>query len=261
MVKVNCAALPTHLIESELFGHEKGAFTGAIDRRIGKFELAQNSTIFLDEIGELPLESQAKILRVIQEKELERLGGKQTIKVNVRLIAATNRDLESEVKAGRFRADLYFRLNVFPVLLPPLRDRKEDIEALLHFFINKYSRTTGRKIKKVAASVLHQLRSYSWPGNVRELEHLIERNILLSTDGVLDAIEIPKTTASDQSQEAALMNRSLEDVERSYILQTLKRCGGKISGAGGAAEILQVPGNTLHSKIKKLQIRKSEYFD
>lgn len=261
MVKVNCAALPTHLIESELFGHEKGAFTGAIDRRIGKFELAQNSTIFLDEIGELPLESQAKILRVIQEKELERLGGKQTIKVNVRLIAATNRDLESEVKAGRFRADLYFRLNVFPVLLPPLRDRKEDIEALLHFFINKYSRTTGRKIKKVAASVLHQLRSYSWPGNVRELEHLIERNILLSTDGVLDTIEIPKTTASDQSQEAALMNRSLEDVERSYILQTLKRCGGKISGAGGAAEILQVPGNTLHSKIKKLQIRKSEYFD
>lgn len=265
MVKVNCAALPAHLIESELFGHEKGAFTGAIDRRIGKFELAQNSTLFLDEIGELPLESQAKILRAIQEKEVERLGGKHTIKVNVRLIAATNRDLEAEVRAGRFRADLYFRLNVFPVLLPPLRDRIEDIEALMHFFINKYSRTTGRKIKKVAARVIHQLRSYSWPGNVRELEHLIERSILLSADGILEEIEIPKhssTSSTDQSQEAAqLMNRSLEAVERSYILQTLKRCGGKISGAGGAAEILQVPGNTLHSKMKKLQIRKSEYFD
>jgi len=261
MVKVNCAALPANLIESELFGHEKGAFTGAIDRRIGKFELAHNSTLFLDEIGELPLESQAKILRVIQEKELERLGGKHTIKVNVRIVAATNRNLEQEVNEGRFRADLYFRLNVFPIVLPPLRDRKEDIEALTHFFIEKYSRTTGRKIKKITARAMHQLRSYSWPGNVRELEHLIERSILLSAGGLLEDIQIPKQVYSDQSQEAVLLNRSLEEVERSYILQTLRRCNGKISGAGGAAEILQLPGNTLHSKIKKLQIRKSEYFD
>ena len=260
MVKVNCAALPANLIESELFGHERGAFTGAIDRRIGKFELANHSTLFLDEIGELPLEAQSKLLRVIQERELERLGGKQTIKIDVRLIAATNRRLEEEVKAGRFRADLYFRLNVFPILLPPLRDRAEDIEPLTHFFVAKYSRNTGRQIRKVAPRVIQQLRSYTWPGNVRELEHLVERSILLATDGVLHDVYIPEHTITGSQEPALLLNRSLDEVERSYIIDILKRCAGKISGTGSAAEILKIPGNTLHSKIKKLGISKADYF-
>jgi len=260
MVKVNCAAMPANLIESELFGHERGAFTGAIDKRIGKFELANHSTLFLDEIGELPLEAQSKLLRVIQERELERLGGKQTIKVDVRLIAATNRNLEEEVKAGRFRADLYFRLNVFPIYLPPLRDRAEDIEALTHFFVQKYSRNTGRKIKKVAPKVIQQLRSYTWPGNVRELEHLIERSILLSADGALEEVYIPQHAGTENKEQAYLLNRSLEEVERSYIIDILKRCSGKISGPGSAAEILKIPGNTLHSKMKKLGIGKNDYF-
>lgn len=260
MVKVNCAALPANLIESELFGHERGAFTGAIDRRIGKFELANNSTLFLDEIGELPLEAQSKLLRVIQERELERLGGKQIIKIDVRLIAATNRVLEDEVKAGRFRADLYFRLNVFPIPLPPLRNRSEDIEPLTQFFVSKYSRNTGRNIRKVSPKVLQQLRSYTWPGNVRELEHLIERSILLTTDGELNNVFIPESSNGDRNNEAVLLNRSLEDVERGYIIETLKRCAGKVSGTGSAAEVLKIPGNTLHSKMKKLGINKSDYF-
>lgn len=260
MVKVNCAALPANLIESELFGHERGAFTGALDRRTGKFELANNSTIFLDEIGELPLEAQAKLLRVIQERELERVGGKQIIKVDVRLIAATNRNLEEEVKAGRFRADLYFRLNVFPIHLPPLRERSEDIEALVQFFVRKHSQNTGRKIKKIAPAVIQQLRSYTWPGNVRELEHLIERSVLLAADGMLNEVYLPRHTDPAKQEQAYLLSRSLDEVERSYIIETLKRCGGKISGSGGAAEILKIPGNTLHSKIKKLGISKGDYF-
>ena len=261
MVKVNCAAMPANLIESELFGHERGAFTGAIERRIGKFELANHSTLFLDEIGELPLEAQAKLLRVIQERELERVGGKQTIKIDVRLIVATNRSLEDEVKAGRFRADLYFRLNVFPICLPPLRDRSEDIEALTHFFVQKYSRNTGRRIKKIAPKVIQQLRSYTWPGNIRELEHLIERSILMATNEVLDDVYIPQHIDAEKQEQAYLLNRSLEEVERSHIIETLKRCAGKISGAGSAAEILKIPGNTLHSKMKKLSISKSDYFN
>lgn len=260
MVKVNCAALPANLIESELFGHERGAFTGAIDRRLGKFELANHSTLFLDEIGELPLEAQSKLLRVIQERELERLGGKQTIKVDVRLIAATNRNLEEEVKAGRFRADLYYRLNVFPITLPPLRERTDDIEPLIHFFVTKYSKNTGRRIKKVAPKVIQQLRSYVWPGNVRELEHLIERSVLLATDGVLDEVYIPQETSAGKNEQAYALNRSLEQVERDYIIEVLKRCAGKISGTGGAADILNIPGNTLHSKMKKLGITKADYF-
>jgi formate hydrogenlyase transcriptional activator len=260
MVKVNCAALPANLIESELFGHERGAFTGAIDRRIGKFELANHSTLFLDEIGELPLEAQSKLLRVIQEREVERVGGKHVIKIDVRLIAATNRNLEEEVKAGRFRADLYFRLNVFPIHLPPLRDRADDVEPLTHFFIQKYSRNSGRKIRKVAPRVIQQLRSYTWPGNVRELEHLIERSILLTTDGVLDDIYIPQNTDTTKHEQAHLLNRSLEEVERDHIIETLKRCAGKVSGTGSAAEVLKIPGNTLHSKMKKLGINKGDYF-
>ncbi|WP_207516067.1 sigma-54-dependent Fis family transcriptional regulator [Longitalea luteola] len=260
MVKVNCAALPANLIESELFGHERGAFTGAFDRRIGKFELANQSTIFLDEIGELPLEAQSKLLRVIQEREVERLGGKLTIKVDVRLIAATNRNLEEEVKAGRFRADLYYRLNVFPIHLPPLRDRPEDIEPLINFFVAKYNKNTSRKIRKIKPTVIQQLKSYTWPGNVRELEHLIERSVLLTTDGVLNDVYIPRHNETGKQEPAQLLNRSLEEVERGYIIEVLKRCTGKISGPGGAAEILDIPGNTLHSKMKKLGITKADYF-
>lgn len=261
MVKVNCAALPANLIESELFGHERGAFTGAIEKRTGKFELANHSTLFLDEVGELPLEAQAKLLRVIQERELERIGGKQTIKIDVRLIAATNRNLEEEVRAGRFRADLYFRLNVFPIHLPPLRERLEDIEALTLFFVQKFSRSTGRKIKKVSPVVMQQLCSYTWPGNVRELEHMVERSLLLNTNGTtLDEVYIPQPVDDRKQETSHLLGRSLEEVERSYIIEVLRRCAGKISGLGGAAEILRIPGNTLHSKMKKLGINKSDYY-
>ena len=260
MVKVNCAALPGDLIESELFGHEKGAFTGAVDRRLGKFELAQNSTIFLDEIGELPLSSQAKLLRVLQEKEIERIGGKRPIPINVRIVTATNRDLEAEVRKGKFRADLYFRLNVFPILLPALKDRKEDIEPLTWFFIEKYTRATGRRITKLTSKALSRLQDYHWPGNVRELEHLIERSILLSPEGILDDIEIPQQPLPESDQAIRLNNQSLSAIERQFILQILRQCKGKISGPGGAAEVLQLPANTLHSRIKKLQIHKREYF-
>ncbi|HEY4064414.1 MAG TPA: sigma 54-interacting transcriptional regulator [Puia sp.] len=260
MVKINCAALPANLIESELFGHERGAFTGAIDRRIGKFELANHSSLFLDEIGEMPLEAQSKLLRVIQERELERLGGRQTIKVDVRLIAATNRKLEDAVKAGRFREDLFYRLNVFPIHLPPLRERPEDIEPLANFFVAKYNRNSGRKIKRIAAKVLQQLRSYTWPGNVRELEHLIERSVLLTFGDTLDEVSISRGSVMETQNPARLSNRSLEEVERAYIIEVLQRCAGKISGAGGAAEVLRVPGNTLHSKMKKLGIGKTDYF-
>lgn len=259
MVKVNCAALPAHLIESELFGHEKGAFTGAIDKRIGKFELANNSTLFLDEIGEMPLELQVKLLRVLQERELERIGGKSTIKVDVRVIAATNRNLEEEVQAGRFRSDLYYRLNVFPISLPPLRERPEDIEPLANFFLARFSKNAGKKVSRISPQVLQELRSYEWPGNVRELEHLIERSVLLCEGHTLTEIHLPRHEEKDR-QITGFYNVTLEQIERAHIIGVLKRCSGKISGAGGAAEILEVPGTTLHSKMKKLGISKADYF-
>ncbi|HEX5551772.1 MAG TPA: sigma 54-interacting transcriptional regulator [Chitinophagaceae bacterium] len=260
LIKVNCAALPYNLIESELFGHEKGAFTGAIERRLGKFELANNSTLFLDEIGEMPLETQVKLLRVLQEHELERVGGKTTIKVNVRIIAATNRNLEDEVKAGRFRSDLYYRLNVFPIHLPPLRDRIEDIEPLAEFFLVKYNKNTGRKVTAISSNVLKKLKSYSWPGNVRELEHLIERSILLTQENTLKEIQLPISISNDNEGSLDVSNKSLQEVERSFIIETLRKCNGKIAGIGGAAEILDIPSTTLHSKLLKLEISKADYF-
>jgi transcriptional regulator with GAF, ATPase, and Fis domain len=259
MIKVNCAAMPSNLIESELFGHEKGAFTGATERRIGKFELANNSTLFLDEIGEMPLEAQVKLLRVIQERELERVGGKDTIKVDVRIIAATNRNLEQEVEEGKFRSDLFYRLNVFPIYLPSLRERMEDVEALANFFLAKYNKNNGKNINRIAPKALQQLHSYLWPGNVRELEHLIERSVLMTTDNVLREVYLPKKTDKNDAEEN-IFSKSLEEMERMFIISALKRCNGKISGAGGAAEVLDIPGNTLHSKMKKLSITKSEYF-
>jgi formate hydrogenlyase transcriptional activator len=250
MIKVNCAALPANLIESELFGHEKGAFTGALERRIGKFELADNSTLFLDEIGEMPLEAQVKLLRVLQEKELERIGGKTTIKVNVRIITATNRNLEEEVKAGRFRSDLYYRLNVFPIHLPPLRDRRDDIIPLAHLFVDRYSKATGRKVSKISPKVLHELTSYPWPGNVRELEHLMERCVLLSDDVLIREIHLPRQQQESKAQPVP-PTQTLSEVERAYIIEVLKQFQGKISGLDGAAEFLDIPATTLHSKIKK----------
>ncbi|PQA53425.1 sigma-54-dependent Fis family transcriptional regulator [Siphonobacter curvatus] len=260
MIKVNCAALPPNLVESELFGHERGAFTGAVERRIGKFELAHNSTIFLDEIGEMPLETQVKLLRVLQEKEMERVGGKATIKLNVRVIAATNRNLEAEVKAGRFRSDLYYRLNVFPIHLPALRDRVEDMKSLADFFLSKYSKNVGKKPIKLSENALRQLQAYLWPGNVRELEHLMERSVLLNPDHLIRQFFLPSISENTAETPALGSDLSLEEVERTYIIQVLRRCQGKISGIGGAAEILGIPGNTVHSKMKKLRITKADYF-
>jgi len=258
MIKVNCAALPPNLIESELFGHEKGSFTGAFDQRIGKFELANNGTLFLDEIGELPLELQVKLLRVIQEREFERVGGKTTLKVNVRIIAATNRNLETEILAGKFRSDLYYRLNVFPISLPPLRERAEDIGLLTDFFLAKYSKLTGYKVTSIAPKALQQLKAYLWPGNVRELEHIIERSILMANDPVLREVHLPKSTQIN-NQTTPLFNQTIEEMERTHIIDILKQCEGKVSGTNGAASVLDIPSTTLHSKMRKLNIAKADY--
>lgn len=257
MIKVNCAAIPASLIESELFGHERGAFTGALERRIGKFEMAHNSTLFLDEIGEMSPEMQVKLLRSLQDREIERLGGKAPIKVNVRIIAATNRNLEEEVKAGRFRADLYYRLNVFPIELPPLRNRPEDIPSLARFFVSRYSQHVGR-IMTISPNAITQLQSYSWPGNVRELEHLIERSVLLSPDSVMTEVQLPSRPEGIAGR-PDLFNTTLEQIERKHIVMILRKCNGKISGNGGAASILKIPSTTLHSKMKKLGISKADY--
>ncbi|KIC62752.1 sigma-54-dependent transcriptional regulator [Chryseobacterium taiwanense] len=254
IVIVNCAALPLSLIESELFGHEKGSFTGANTQRIGKFEQANNGTIFLDEIGELPLDSQVKLLRVLQEKEIERLGGNKTIKVNVRIVAATNRSLEKEVAEGRFRLDLYYRLNVFPIELPPLRERKEDIELLANFFLNKYATASRRNITSISKNAVEQLLNYSWPGNIRELEHLIERSVLLAKTNEIENFELPKNTSESVENKGVL--KSMEEMEREHIMNALQNCGGKVSGIGGAAELLKIQPQTLYSKMKKLGIDK-----
>lgn len=260
MIKINCAAIPANLVESELFGHEKGSFTGAHDRRIGKFELANNSTLFLDEIGELPLELQAKLLRALQEKEIERIGGRSVIKINVRIIAATNKNLDVEIAAGRFRNDLYYRLNVFPITLPSLRERKEDIPKLASFFIKQYSTNIGRKISGISPKAIEQLKSYSWPGNIRELEHLIERTVILTTTPVITYVNLPgrNRVASGRSTPEAEVC-SLEDVEREHILKMIKLSKGRISGPNGAAAKLKLPSTTLISKMQKLGIRK-DYF-
>ena len=256
LITVNCAALPLTLIESELFGHEKGAFTGANDKRIGKFEQADGGSIFLDEIGELPLEAQAKLLRVLQEKEIERVGGNKTKKINVRIITATNRNLEKEVAEGRFRLDLYYRLNVFPIELPALRQRKEDIPVLVNYFMEKFNKSTSRTITGISAKAMETLQGYHWPGNIRELEHLIERSMLMATGTQITGIEIPTVPMSPNTlpDESGKM-KTMEEMERDHIMSILKMCNGKIFGPGGAAEILNIPSTTLNSKIKKLGIR------
>ncbi|TDO24302.1 sigma-54-dependent Fis family transcriptional regulator [Pedobacter duraquae] len=258
MIKLNCAALPPDLVESELFGHEKGSFTGATERRIGKFELAHNGTLFLDEIGELSLALQVKLLRALQEKEIERVGGRSVIKTNVRILAATNRNLAQEVEEGRFRSDLYYRLNVFPITIPPLRDRKEDIPDLAMHFINRFAKKTGKDVRTLTKHVSKTLMAYPWPGNIRELEHLVERSVLLSKGPVLREVYLPKVEHINPDN-GAKDNRikTIYENERDHILTTLKLCRGKISGVGGAAEILGIPATTLNSKIKKFQIKRA----
>lgn len=258
-ITLNCAALAPNLIESELFGHERGSFTGAVERRLGKFELANNGTLFLDEIGELPIDLQVKLLRAIQEKEIERLGGSKIIKINVRLIAATNRNLQDEVLTGKFRSDLYYRLNVFPIALPPLRERKEDISHLVAHFIEAYANKNSlQKSMSVSASAMHLMMDYHWPGNIRELEHLIERSLLLESGPVLREVYLPDKSAPNLPSQSAAQFKTLEDMEREYILTVLKHCAGKISGSGGAAEKLGIPATTLSSKISRLKITKKE---
>lgn len=253
-VAVNCAALPANLIESELFGHEKGAFTGATDKRIGKFEQGNEGTVFLDEIGELPLELQVKLLRVLQEKEVESIGGRSK-KVDVRIIAATNRNLEEEIGKGKFRLDLYYRLNIFPITLPPLRDRKEDIVALAKHFVSIYARKENKVITGLADHVLQTMLNYDWPGNIRELENLIARSVLLANGPVVSFLKLNNQTAGATTLQQGRIKTMIEN-ERDHILAALERCSWKIYGQGGAAELLEVNPSTLNSRMKKLGIEK-----
>ena len=241
-----------------MFGHERGSFTGATERRLGKFELANNGTLFLDEIGELQVELQVKLLRALQEKEIERLGSNSTIKVNVRIIAATNQDLERAVAEGRFRSDLFYRLNIFPITLPSLRQRRDDIPLLTSHFIERAAKRMGRKIDSITKCVMQQLIQHNWPGNIRELEHLIERSILLTTGDTIRRVNlpIPQNVSGANAAKGPLMLKTIADNERDHILETLKFCQGRISGAAGAAEILGVPPSTLNSRIKRLGIKR-----
>ncbi len=256
MIKLNCAALPASLIEAELFGREKGAYTGALTRQIGRFELAHGSTIFLDEVGELPLELQPKLLRVLQEGEFERVGGTQTIKADVRVIAATNRSLAEEARAGRFRQDLYYRLNVFPIELPPLRERAADIPMLVWQFAREFVHGMGKAVDRIPEDVMAALQAYPWPGNVRELRNVVERAMILSRDGVL-RVSLPEAQpAPAAASTSAAAEGTLADRERRDIEHVLTRCGWRIRGAGGAAERLGIKPTTLESRMKKLGIER-----
>jgi PAS domain S-box-containing protein len=251
-VKVNCGALPAELIEDELFGHEKGAFTGAIQSRKGRFEMAQGGTIFLDELGELPLILQPKLLRVLQSGEFERIGGQQTLKVDVRVIAATNRDLGKEVKEGRFRSDLFYRLNVFPITIPALRNRQEDIPVLIQYFIDRKTKKHGKQFQNISKSSITHLQEYTWPGNIRELKNVIERAVISSTGNTL-RIDGPELFSNDEGSHNHSPS-SLEGIEREHILKVLTECGWRINGENGAADLLAMHPSTLRSRMKKLHI-------
>jgi transcriptional regulator with GAF, ATPase, and Fis domain len=288
LIKVNCAALPPQLIESELFGHEKGSFTGATDKRIGKFELAHGGTIFLDEIGELPLELQPKLLRVLQEREIERVGGKGPIPADVRIIAATNRNLQLEVAQGRFRADLYYRLNVFPVKLPPLRERKEDLLPLSEYFLARIAKKLGKKITGLSEASLWQMYQYAWPGNIRELEHLLERAAIMAISPEVSLVEplhaeptaaapapaaspggnyvpvggaVPAGFASPPSLGPAVEVKPYEQAERDNIMAALRLSNYRIRGKGGAAELLNIKPTTLEAKMARMGIHRHRYAD
>jgi len=254
-VRVNCSAFTENLITSELFGHEKGAFTGAFERVIGRFELADGGTLFLDEIGDIPQEVQVRLLRVLQTREFERVGGHETLRSDFRLLVATNRDLEKEVQAGRFREDLFFRLNVFPIQVPPLRDRKSDIPLLAYHFLNVCAKKMGKRIERITKPDLEKLKAYQWPGNIRELENIIERGAILSSGAELIVPDIG-TKSDDVNWDGAIT--TLEENERTHILRALRKTSGKVAGHGGAAEILGINPNTLRHRMKKLGIKKNE---
>ena len=251
LVTVNCASLPPTLIESELFGREKGAYTGALTRMVGRFELADRSTLFLDEIGELPLDLQSKLLRVLEEGKFERLGSTKSLHVDVRIIAATNRDIEQEVKDGKFRRDLFYRLNVFPIVIPPLRERPEDIPLLVRAFVKEFQKRMGKEIESIPKKTLQALQSYSWPGNIRELRNVIEHAMIVSKGKTLD-VHAPKRASSETDATG-----TLEDMERRHIVAVLEKTGWRVAGPGGAAEILGMKRTTLQAKMKKLGIKRS----
>ncbi len=257
-VRLNCAAIPLDLLESELFGHEKGAFTGAIAQKIGRFELADKGTLFLDEVGDIPLALQPKLLRVLQEQEFERLGSARTHQVDVRMVAATHRDLTEMVRRGEFRSDLYYRLNVFPVLLPPLRERREDIPVLVTHFVETFGRRMGKEIENIPAETMSAFGSYQWPGNIRELQNLIERAVILSNDGVLPN---PLPATGTQTAIVSPGATTLRDSERALILQTLERVGWVIGGPKGAATKLGLKRTTLIHKMQKLGIFRPSLHD
>jgi transcriptional regulator with GAF, ATPase, and Fis domain len=252
-VKINCATLPSNLIESELFGHEKGAFTSADSRRLGRFEVANKATLFLDEIGELPLQLQPKLLRVLEDGEFERLGSSHTIKVDVRIIAATNRNLEEEVRKGRFREDLWYRLNIFPITMPPLRDRVKDIPFLVDFYVNKISRRLGKSIESIPINVMNALQNYHWPGNVRELQNVLERGVINSSGPKLRLVDELKKAHKD----LPTTPQTMEAIDREHILRILEQTDWKVSGKNGAAEILGLNRSTLRARMSKLGICRS----
>ena len=253
MVKVNCAALPSDLIESELFGHEKGAFTGATEQRAGRFELADGGTIFLDEIGDMPLETQSKLLRVLQEQEFERVGGSETIEVDTRILAATNRDLEQMVEAGRFRSDLYYRLNIFPISVPPLRERAGDVPLLANHFIEKFAARTGKEVEGISSGAMAVLKRYDWPGNVRELANIIERAVILTREPVIRAEHL-SIHREGSSGSGTVGFQSLEEAQRHHIANALERTGGVVGGSEGAAQLLDINRTTLLSRMDRLGI-------
>jgi formate hydrogenlyase transcriptional activator len=260
-VKLNCAAIPTGLLESELFGHEKGAFTGAIAQRIGRFELAHRGTVFLDEIGEIPLELQPKLLRVLQEREFERLGSTHTLRTDARLIAATNRDLEALVNEQKFRSDLYYRLNVFPVRVPALRERPEDIPLLVRHFVQQFSRHMSKAIDTIPSETMATLLKYPWPGNIRELQNVIERAVILSTGPVLkvptDELHVRTDAPPVSNHGNGNLRAALDDSERQEIVAALEKTNWKVAGPNGAAALLGMPRSTLQSRMQKLGIRVS----
>ena len=251
LVTINCASLPPSLIENELFGREKGAYTGAMTKMVGRFELADGSTLFLDEIGELPLDLQSKLLRVLEEGKIERLGSTKPLQIDVRIIAATNRDLEQEVTDGKFRQDLFYRLNVFPILIPPLRDRSEDIPLLVRAFVREFEKKLGKQIERIPHKIMQFLKSYLWPGNVRELRNIIERSMILTNDKTL-VVELPKNVTSKKGSTG-----NLEEMMRREILAALKQTRWRVAGRDGAAEILGLKRSTLYSKMKKLGIHRT----
>jgi transcriptional regulator with GAF, ATPase, and Fis domain len=259
-VSANCAAIPASLIASELFGHEKGAFTGAVQRRLGRFELAEGGTIFLDEIGELPLDTQIALLRVLQEREFERVGGAKAIRANVRVIAATNRDLQAAIDAGTFRSDLYYRLNVFPVEMPPLRKRREDIPLLVEYFIDRYATKAGKKIRGISRAALERLKCYSWPGNIRELQNVIERSVIVceSENFTVDESWL-SGFPNETSQAGGPLSKMPSSQEKQAIEAALADARGRVSGQSGAAARLGIPPSTLDSKIKALKINKHRF--